>query len=924
MLRLFFKARTIFPLIAAFFVLLIAAPGWAQTNGQLRIVVVDDQEGLPINGVTLSVSGEALIGGVQERPSDANGEALFAELPPGLYRLVAEKAGFRGATIEGIQVNINRTAQQEVRLRPGDTEEITVTATKKAVDTESTSSGQVLTKEFLQRIPAGRTYQTAVQTVPGVTGGGNGNPNMNGGSSNENTYLLDGANITDPVTGTFSLNFNFDAIQQIEVLLGGYMPEYGVSVGGIINVVTESGTNNLEFLASIFYNNGNLAPKPEERLSADGIPIAPTGFDSQFETINVSTKLSGPLIRDKAWFILSYENAHSVIANTGIPQARDYNGHYMLAKITYQPNPEHRFAWFLQTDPTTIDNIDQGNPFTKAEAQGRQTQGGFTTNLRWQWFLAPEMNLDTALLLQKSFIEVGSVPCTHDRTKDTHPCRAGEEEGFVDWETPGRTGIGGAYSSVSWGQFYLDDRFRYNASSKLAILSVDDPLGGTHDLKFGVEGSQLVWDQIQGISGNTLYYDINQVAFDPQTFKNYYWLEISGPIKFRTTASQYNFFAQDSWKPVSNLTLNYGSRFDSFVMRNDLGEPVLSGALLGPRLFGAWDPWGDQKTKIATGYGRFNDTGTLGVASFTSARAYGQKLYLGELFNPSGADPQGFLNSQQLVYFNIPKENLAVAHDHLRAPRVDELLLTLEREIIPDVALFTTITGKFTRFLYEYDDRSQIWDSDGSALIGTRLADPINAYPRLRTPALAKRDYVRWDIGARKIESRRWAANASYTFTQSVGSSEGSLSGSFSNDPQTQYNYGPLSTDLRHTARATAYWDLPTDPWTQQLAVLFVYTDGYPEERLYISETPLPTYSLRVRPRGTYLRFNPTWFVSLGFTQVVDVRKGSLNFRVEAQNVFNNRAPEFGSPGYVDSENRLVTVARQDPLRLQLSVSYEF
>src|SRR5690606_36272415 len=143
-------------------------------------------------------------------------------------------------------------------------------------------------------------------------------------------------------------------------------------------------------------------------------------------------------------------------------------------------------------------------------------------------------------------------------------------ENYIDWETPGRVGISGAYDSVNYGFFYFDDRFRYQASTKLSILSVKDPLGGSHDFKIGAEAVQLVWDQIQGYSGNTLYYDLNAVSFAPDTFRNHYWLEITGPIKFRTTGSQWNFFVQDSYKPVPNLTFKYGVRFDNSVMRDDL------------------------------------------------------------------------------------------------------------------------------------------------------------------------------------------------------------------------------------------------------------------------------------------------------------------------------------------------------------------
>ena len=146
------------------------------------------------------------------------------------------------------------------------------------IDTESGNQGSVLTKEFLQRIPAGRSYQAAAQLAAGVTGGAN--PNIAGASSNENTYMVDGINITDPVTGTFSLNFNFDAIEQLQVLTSAYDPEYGQNLGGSINIVTDSGGNTLQFNLYSEYQNGVWGPKRDEVWAADGTQLAPTDFDS--------------------------------------------------------------------------------------------------------------------------------------------------------------------------------------------------------------------------------------------------------------------------------------------------------------------------------------------------------------------------------------------------------------------------------------------------------------------------------------------------------------------------------------------------------------------------------------------------------------------------------------------------------------------
>ena len=912
--------RTLRTIFAAMIALSIAVPAWAQTTGAIRGTVTDYEMGLPIPNVEVTISSDNLIGGAQSRPTDANGGFQFVELPPGTYRLQAEKAGFQSMSVVGITVNIGRTTVQNLEMPVGgEAEEVEVVGSKQAVDVEDTTRGQVLTKDFLQRIPTGRSYQSAVTLAAGVTGGG-GNPNMAGASYNENTYMLDGANITDPVTGTFSVNFNYDAIQQIEVLLGGYEPEYGVSVGGVINLVTDSGTNNLEFDTAIFYNNGDWRPRMDARFTADGFILGPTGFDAKYQSLQVSAKVAGPVVRDRAWFIISYQHSRTLIANTGIPQERDYDGPYVLAKLTLQPNSEHRITSFIQLDPTTIDNVDQGDPFQKAESQGRQTQGGYVTQGRWQWFLSPDANVDTQVVVQKTFIEVNAVPCTHNYNLDYHRCRPFEAEGDVDWETPGRIGLYGAYNSVNYGYFYFDDRLRYQASSKLSLLNLKDPLGGSHDMKFGVEANQTVWDQIQGYAGSTLYYDLNTVGYDPETFENFYWFEITGPIKFRADGMQWSAFAQDAWKPVSNLTVKYGTRFDSITMHNDLSEPVLKGAIFGPRFFASWDPFGDQKTKVASGWGRFNDTGRLAVADFTSASTYGSKLYVGEFF--ADTEGLGFVPTNSGMAQYDPYANRNKAHPNLRLPRVDEVILLLEREVIQDLAVRVNMSGKFTRNMYEFDELNVMYDEDGSSIIGSRQSDPLINLYRLRTPTLAKRDYYQADFVLNKIESRRWSAQVTYTYTASIGSSSTAQSGSFANDPQSQFNYGPLATDLRHVVKGWAFWNLPTDPWDQNIGMTVEYYSGQPLERRYFSDN-FGQYSLRIKPRGFYHRFNPIWNLSLQFSQDIDVRKGAISLTAIAENLLNNRAPSSLSAAFY-SENRLFAVSRQDPLRLTLGVRYTF
>ncbi len=907
-------------LMAALLALMVAVPAFAQSQGTLIVDVWDDSD-LEVPGAVVTLSGPALIGGSQTRTTDVSGRVKFTNIPPASnYTLTAEHDTLYASKLTGVTVTIG--APTRVTIKMSGIEVVVVEQAEKAVNTEDTSRGEVLTRDFLQKIPTGRSYQSATQMAAGVTPGSGGNPNIGGAADNENTYMIDGANVTDPVTGTFGMNFNFDAIQQIEVLLGGYMPEYGVSIGGVVNIVTDSGSNNLSFNSSVYYENANLRPRLDERFGHDGVMIAPTGFETSSQSYQIGAVVSGPIVRDKAFFILSYQTVRDVTNLSGTPQRRDYEGHYIYGKLTVQPNSEHRFTLGIQASPTTIANTVQGTPFIKAEAQGNQFQDAPFFSGRWQWFLSPDVSLDTVATYQQINLGVGAVPCTHDLNIDRKRCRPDEAEGTIDWYTPGRIGIAGAFDSVNDTSFAFVKRNRFEISSKLAVTNFKDPLGGTHDMKFGIGTEQVGEDMLQGVNGNLLYVDLNSTSYDPTTFVNYYWLEFSTPIRYRTTGSIYNFFIQDSWKPVKNLTINYGTRFDNTVMRNDLGETVLRGNLWGPRIFAAWDPWGDQKTKIATGYGRFNDRGRLEVAQITSASGQGSKLFLGEFFGGQ------FLNAVDENWSYAPVRNLNISHDNLRNPFTDEVILTVEREVLPDLALSSSMSGKFTRNLYQTDDVNLIYSENGDSIIGSRRGDVNNYYGRLRTPTLARRDVFQWDLRARKVLSRRWAARLTYTFQAALGTVNNSVSvyaprGTFSVDQQVQWQYGPLQTVRAHTLRGLLTWDLPTDPWTQQIGVFFLATSGIPYDRLYYSAAS-QGYDMRIRPRSDYMYDPGYWELSARFQQLIDVRRGQVALLIEAQNITNNRGGGITSYYQLNRDNRFARFSRQDPLRFMFGARYEF
>jgi len=899
-------------------VALVALPqhAMAAATGTIKGVVRDSDD-ISIPGVTLTLKSPKLIGGAMQYESDAEGAYQFPELAPGEYTLEAVKSGFGPVTKRGIVVSVGRVTTQNFTMVYGGIT-IDVVAEKPVVDTENAAQSTTFSKNYLAKVPSGRSYQQVIGNTAGVVGGGN--SSSAGASGDENTWMQDGVNVTDPVTGTFSTNFNFDAIEEIQVVTGGYDPEYGNSLGGLYSVVTKSGGNTLEVIASGEYSNGNWAPKLDARYGADGTQLAPTGFDSNYQAGRVSTTVSGPLIRDKVWFLGSYEYDRSLFTNVGIKNPRDYDAHYFFGKLTMQPVAAHRITLSLTTDPTTVDNIDQGDRYTLPEAQARQMQGGYVITGKWNWFLNEDTNLETTGSIQKSFLEISGVPCTHDTELGYNPCEATEAENSIDYDTPGRLGSYGAFNRDNFTSFQFDDRWHGEVSTKFSVLNVN--FLGKHDFKAGIEADYTAWNWITGYTGNQMYVDLYESSFDPQTLKNWYWYEFSGYRQFRANGYAASGFVQDVYKPIDNLTFRYGLRYDRSVARDDQERPIIDVGVFGPRIYTIWDPWGDEKTSISAGYGRFNDIGRLEITEYLSRSGTGQKIvYSGKL--------DGTSNAASGVYGSYDTSNTFTYSDDLSAPHSDEFTAAAAREVVPDLRAKVSFTGKFTRNIYTFDETNLVYDEDGYSFVGASDgAGDFNAYYRLRTPGIARRDYYRVDAELLKAEAKRWFGQLTYSYVSSRGTTQGSLGGGLSNPSQVELMYGNLGSDVNHQVKLAGYWDIPNDPWTTEVGVSGQFFSGFPISRYYWEAADTSgaggTYGLLKEPSGEYARTVPYWELAVQVKQEIVVPKGKLFVLVDLENVTNNLYGTSYYGGYISAQDRYVIASRQGGLSGTLSVGYTY
>ncbi|HKQ97855.1 MAG TPA: carboxypeptidase regulatory-like domain-containing protein, partial [Candidatus Polarisedimenticolia bacterium] len=376
----------------------------AQTSGEIRGVVTDTT-GVPLPGVTVVASGSAGLVSQRGSVTDAQGKFRIGTLPAaGDYEVRASLPGRSTVVMTGVQVvagqvtQVNLSLTQSADLR----EQVTVKATPPVVDVAQTTTTTRLSSEFLDALPIlGRDYQDALVLAPGVTDvDGDGNPNIHGSRDTDIGTLVDGVSTTDPLTGKVGAQLNLESIQEVEIKTSGATAEFGRAQGGMVNILTKSGGNDFEGVFKFFWRSSKLdgdgAGFDDPRLHAGlgEIGLRELTFDDYLPFLS----LSGPMVKDKAWYFVALEyisketpvNALSTAFVTGEKEWRQFG------KATWEATPSWRFALSLNHDPQEFTN--QGlNSITRLETGYTLEQGGLVVTARGTGVLSPSVALETTL-----------------------------------------------------------------------------------------------------------------------------------------------------------------------------------------------------------------------------------------------------------------------------------------------------------------------------------------------------------------------------------------------------------------------------------------------------------------------------------------------------------------------------------------------
>ena len=317
-------------LLIACAIFLAATPARSQTSTGRAIGTVMDVQGAAIAGAKVTVTNTAT-SFHWETISGSDGSYQVLDLPIGTYSVTAEHEGFTKAVTAPLPLEINQTLRIDVHMKVGSVSEVvTVEAAALRVETFNPTVGGTVTGATVQNLPLnGRNTLDLALTMPGVTPaaplpvGGNGVPtgglSVAGGRDDSVTYLLDGGDNTSLTYGAPVVSPNPDTVAEFRILSNNYTAEFGRSAGGVVSVVTKSGTNrfhgtlfdylrNDAFNANNFFNksNGTIVPRPVLKRNQFGGTIG--------GPITIPGVLNG---KDRFFFFFGYQGQRQTSVTVG-------------------------------------------------------------------------------------------------------------------------------------------------------------------------------------------------------------------------------------------------------------------------------------------------------------------------------------------------------------------------------------------------------------------------------------------------------------------------------------------------------------------------------------------------------------------------------------------------------------------------------
>ena len=762
-----FKRRASALLLVAAALLLFPATGvQAQTTGRILGQVVDAQ-GAALPGATVTVSSPNLQG-VQTQVTDSEGNYRFLSLPPGRYTVKVELASFKTAEQGNVDVGLDRTVTVPITMQLASvTESVTVTAVSSTIDTTSTVTGVNAGADLFERIPLRRDFYAVARVAPGTTEDAVGTV-VYGSTGAENQYIIDGLNTTGVEVGDKGKTLNFDFVQEVEVKTGGLPAEYGRMTGGVVNVVTKSGSNTFRGSGFVNSEGGFLQANDDTRDKRPAWTTTVTDIDSRSD---FGGELGGPFFRDRLWFFGAYnrtnENRQTTVIralaspgspaiNTEVPTSIDRD--LFAAKLTYRIAEGQTLNGTVMGDPSKRDGAIFTIAGPESTWKGVRDFGG--TDVVGKY----------AGVFGSRFLLNGLIARHSESDQFAGPGR--DIAQLID-QTVTPTATSGGFGFFQ-DQDFTRDVYKVDASSYL----------GAHDVKFGfdTEHVQAVNNNYNGGAGQRIYklvtggviyyrhrYYINDRAPGYDRSNGSTW-QIALPLTSEPDSLNTSFYAQDSWKAGAGLTINAGVRWEGQNVRDRDKESAFKLTdNWAPRVGFVWDVARNNRSKLYANWGRFYESIPMDI----NIRSFG-----GEVscfcynFSPSAANILQDPAAPRPQALN--GGSVTPVDPNLKGQYIDEWLAGFEYDLGRNFVLGAKYGHReLGRVIEDF-----LIPEEGEYFIanpGTGVGTEMGFYDGHTTAAApkAKRTNNAFEVSARKRFSNNWQFLASAVFSKLEGNYDG-------------------------------------------------------------------------------------------------------------------------------------------------------
>lgn len=730
------------PLFLAIVLLMLPAVVLAQT-AQTGILAgtAKDQTGAVLPGVTIEAKHQQR-GTTRSAVTDAAGRFRMGAMSLGMYSVTGELSGFSGGTLKDVLIESDKTTDVVVTMGLGPASEaITVTGDVPVVDrTNVTVTSRVRSDEF-QKLPVGRSYQAIMGLTPGIPGTGGGNVNALGSLTSNNQFLFDGVDTTDPTTGTFGSNLNFEAIQEVSLYTAGLSAEYGRAVGAIVNVITKSGGNDFSGSAKYLMTNDNWNGQnrtKDERCGLSGPARPANPCDTlgsslarvKFDHVNPvrSFTLGGPIWRDRVWFFGAYEKSKNTTAQQQTAVTRENFQQTTISpfwdgRITAQITPSHS-VWVRKHDsPTNGFVVNYGNAAELAAYTG-QDQTGNSTAGQYTGIFGPALSVELFAAKQASVLTV--YPLGLSALAPGGAVHFSSADGFY-------------YNGAFFDGFTDRPRKQFIA----AVSLYKDFIGRSHDIKIGYDQQTVESGSLFTYQGNQLYVD---ASFDPITrnFVPSSRRDYDAPAASTSEGKITALYARDKLDIVPRLFAEIGVRYEKQTGDSDVGTDTIDTSTFSPRLSMSYDVNGDGRSIVVGSYARPYQFITQGFSdSFAIVPQQGN-------YTNFTWDGTKYVQGNRIV---VGGSNFR-PDTELNPSYVDELTLGYQRQL--GRTMGAGIRGIYRTWGDLIDD-VRVLNADGSI---TRNVVNYDG---------AEREYRGLELTFEKRFSKNWAANVNYTFSEATG-----------------------------------------------------------------------------------------------------------------------------------------------------------